>query len=62
MPKIRIRKDLFEQLHMCSKKAGYATVQEFVEHVLGKAVADIDPTIIDEEEVRKRLQGLGYLE
>lgn len=62
MPKIRIRKELFVLLSTCSKKAGYATVEEFVEHVLEKAAAEIDPAETDEQAVRKRLQGLGYLE
>jgi hypothetical protein len=62
MPKIRIRKELFEHLSTCSEKAGYATVEEFITHVLEKAAAEIAPADADEEAVRKRLQGLGYLE
>ena len=62
MPKIRIAKELFEQLSICSEKAGYATVEEFITHVLEKAAAEIEPADADEEAVRKRLQGLGYLE
>ena len=62
MPKIRICKELFDQLSSYSQKAGYATVQEFIEHVLEKSIANIDPREINEEEVKKRLQGLGYLE
>jgi len=62
--KIKIEDDLYEKVKKCSAAAGYASVDEFVAHVLEKEVGKIlgpgdrDP----EEEVRKRLQGLGYIE
>ena len=62
MSKIRISKELFERLRICSGKSGYAGVEEFITHVLEKAAAEIEPADADEEAVRKRLQGLGYLE
>ncbi len=64
--RIKIDDDLFEKVRKCSAAAGYSSPEEFVIHVLEKETArllqpegkDRDP----EEEVRKRLQGLGYIE
>jgi hypothetical protein len=45
--------------------AGYSSPEEFVIHVIEKEVAAIlgsGEGSEDEEEVRKRLKGLGYIE
>ena len=60
-PKIKIERGLYETLKKVSKAAGYATVEEFVTHLLEKAAADAERAE-SEDEVRKRLQGLGYIE
>lgn len=60
MPKIKLEKDLYNQLHQISEEAGYASVTEFVVHLLEKVVSDADPGETDED-VLKRLQGLGYI-
>ena len=64
--KIKIDDELFEKVKKCAATAGYSSPDEFVAHVLEKEIARLtgpgeqprDP----EEEVRKRLQGLGYIE
>ena len=63
--RIKLDDELFEKVKQCAEKAGYASVDEFVAHVLEKEVARLmgpgessDP----EEKVKKRLQGLGYIE
>jgi hypothetical protein len=60
-PRIRISKALYEQLREAAEAAGYSSAQEFAAHVLEQAVAGSGNSV-SEEEVKKRLQGLGYIE
>ncbi len=60
-PKIRIGNDLYATLKKAAVVAGYSSVDEFILHVLERAVAEVTQAQ-SEEEVRKRLQGLGYIE
>lgn len=65
-PKIPVGDDLYEKLKKCSETAGYATPEEFAQHVLEKEVERIlgggDSAETDEEIIKKRLQGLGYID
>ena len=60
-PKIRIVNDLYATLKKAAVVAGYSSVDEFILHILEGAVAEVTQAQ-SEEEVRKRLQGLGYIE
>jgi hypothetical protein len=60
MAKIKIDSDLYEKLVECAAAAGYSGTEEFITHVLEKAVRDIGPTD-DAEKVKEKLRGLGYL-
>lgn len=60
-PKIKVDKDLHERLKRCAEAAGYSSVDEFIRHTLERAAAAIEEAD-SEEEVKKRLQGLGYLD
>jgi predicted CopG family antitoxin len=60
-PKIAIDRELYERVKKVAERAGYSSVNEFVLHLLEKAAADGEQAL-GKEEVRKRLQGLGYLE
>jgi len=60
-PKLKLDKDLYDRLIKCAETAGYSSVDEFVRHTLENAVAAIEEAD-SEEEVKKRLQGLGYLD
>lgn len=60
-PKVKIDRALYEKLRAAAQVAGYSTVDEFITHILEKAAAEIEQAH-SEEEVRKRLQGLGYIE
>ncbi len=60
-PKIKLDKDLYGRAETVSKAAGYASVQEFVQHVLERELDKLDQGGADEEEIRKRMQGLGYI-
>ncbi len=60
-PKIRIGNELYATLKKAAVVAGYSSVDEFILHILERAVAEVTQAQ-SEEEVRKRLQGLGYIE
>ncbi len=60
-PKVSIEKELYERLKRVAKAAGYSSVDEFIRHALEKAAAAVEEAD-SEEEVKKRLQGLGYLD
>lgn len=58
--KIKIDKDLFAKVKKYSEIAGYSSPAEFVTHCLENEVARIEGTD-SEEEIKKRLKGLGYI-
>ncbi|MDA1229382.1 MAG: hypothetical protein O2856_01285 [Planctomycetota bacterium] len=60
-PKIKIERNLYETLKRVALVAGYSSVDEFIIHVLEKTAAEMEQAK-SEEEVRKRMQGLGYIE
>lgn len=60
MAKIKLEKELYDRVKKFSEIAGYSSVEEFITHVLEKELSSIDESE-SEEEVKKRLQGLGYL-
>ena len=57
---MKIDPALLERATRHAADAGYATVEEFIEHAIEKQMAQLedgDP----EEAIRKRLKGLGYI-
>ena len=58
---IKLEKDLFERVKKCADLAGYSSPEEIVVHVLEKELAKIEEGESDEE-ILKKLQGLGYIE
>ena len=58
--KIKISKILYEKLRTTAEEKGYSSPEEFALHILEQAVADTDEAL-SEKEVKKYLQGLGYL-
>ncbi|MDH4179250.1 MAG: ribbon-helix-helix protein, CopG family [Armatimonadota bacterium] len=60
-PKLKLDRELYERLQRCAEAAGYSSTDEFIRHTLEKAAAAIEEAD-SEEEVKKRLQGLGYLD
>lgn len=60
--KIKIRQDLFEKATRCAAAAGYSSAEEFIEHALEKEIAKILVSDEEEELVKERLRGLGYLD
>jgi len=58
--KVRLDKDLLARVKRYADIAGYSSVEEFITHALEKELAQLEDAD-SEEEVRKRLQGLGYI-
>jgi hypothetical protein len=59
--KVSIDLELYERLEKAAQVAGYSSTEEFVQHIL-ETTAPAGSVADSEEEVRKRLQGLGYME
>jgi len=58
---LKLNKELWAKVVRCAEAAGYSSPQEFVEHVLEKEIGKIEEEQSNEEIVKK-LQGLGYLD
>jgi len=57
---IKLDKDLLKKIKMYAKIAGYSSVEEFITHALEKEIAILEEAD-SEDEIRKKLQGLGYI-
>ncbi|HEX2465413.1 MAG TPA: ribbon-helix-helix domain-containing protein [Thermoanaerobaculia bacterium] len=57
---IKIDKDLLAKVKKYADIAGYSTPEEFITHALEKELAKLEDAD-SEEEIRKRLKGLGYI-
>ncbi len=61
MAKISIDDGLLARLKKVAQVAGYASVEEFLEHMIEKELRQVEAAG-DEQQVIERLKGLGYLE
>ena len=59
--KVKIDKELMDKIKKYSKIAGYASPEEFIIHALEKEIARLEESGDDDEAVKKRLRGLGYI-
>jgi hypothetical protein len=62
--KVKIDGDLLDKVKQCADAGGYGSVDEFVTHVLEKEIKKVfsEGDSASRELVRKRLQGLGYID
>ena len=58
--KVKIEKELMEKIKKYSELAGYSSPQEFITHALEKEIATLEESD-SEEEIKKKLKGLGYI-
>jgi hypothetical protein len=58
--RIKLDPALLERATRCAERAGYSSVDEFISHTIERAVAELE-SAPDEEELKRRLKGLGYL-
>ena len=62
--KIKIDPELLERCRRQAEREGYSSVEEYVTHTLEKALRQSEekPAADDDELIKERLKGLGYLE
>ena len=58
--KVKLDKELLEKVKKFAHLAGYSSPEEFVTHCLEKEIAKLEESD-SEEEVKKKLKGLGYI-
>ena len=58
--RIKLDKDLLEKVKKYASIAGYSSPEEFITHALEKEISQLEDAD-SEDEIKKRLQGLGYI-
>ena len=58
--KVALDKELLAKIEKYARIAGYSSPAEFITHALEKELAQLEDAD-SEEEIKKRLQGLGYI-
>ena len=58
--KIKLEKELVDKVKKYAKIAGYSSAEEFITHCLEKELAKLEESD-SEEEIKKKLKGLGYI-
>jgi len=58
--KIKLEKDLLENVKKYAELSGYSSPEEFITHCLEKEISQLEESD-SEEEVKKKLKGLGYI-
>ena len=58
--KVKLDSDLVAKIKRYADLAGYSSAEEFITHALEKELAKLADAK-DEEEIKKRLRGLGYI-
>ncbi len=65
MTKLKLKFDLatIERIRKVSKAGGYSSPEEFLMHVIERELDSLDTDQGEsEEEIRRKMQGLGYIE
>ncbi len=57
---VKLNRSLCQRAARYAEKAGYSSLEEFVEHVLEREIAKSEDSA-SREDVEKKLKGLGYL-
>ena len=58
--KVKVEKDLYDKVKKFAEISGYTSAEEFITHLLEKEIAKIEEAD-SEEEIKKKLKGLGYI-
>lgn len=61
--KLKLDRETLDRLKKVADAGGYSSAQEFVIHVIERELDTLAPEEGEsEEEIRKKMEGLGYLE
>ena len=58
--KVKLEADLVDKIKRYADIAGYSSPEEFITHALEKELAQLEDAD-SEEEIKRRLKGLGYI-
>jgi hypothetical protein len=58
--KVKLETAMVAKIKRYASIAGYSSAEEFITHALEKELAQLEDAD-SEEEIKKRLQGLGYM-
>jgi len=58
---VKLNKALCDRARVLVEKAGYSSLEEFIEHAIERDLARLEDAD-SKEELIKKLKGLGYLE
>lgn len=58
--KVKLEKNLMDKVKKYAELAGYSSPEEFITHCLEKEIAKLEESE-SEEEIKKKLKGLGYI-
>jgi len=58
--KIKLDKALLDKVKKYAKLSGYSSAEEFINHCLEKEISKLEESD-SEEEIKKKLKGLGYI-
>ena len=58
--KVKLDKDLLDRIEKIAEVAGYASRDEFIQHVLEREVAQFEDAGTDDD-ITEKLKGLGYI-
>jgi metal-responsive CopG/Arc/MetJ family transcriptional regulator len=58
--KVKLDKDLLDKVKKYAQMSGYSSPEEFITHCLEKEIATLEESD-SEEEIKKKLKGLGYI-
>jgi metal-responsive CopG/Arc/MetJ family transcriptional regulator len=58
--KVKLDKDLMDKVKKYAELAGYSSPEEFITHCLEKEISKLEESE-SEEEIKKKLKGLGYI-
>jgi len=57
-----VEQDLYDRIKRCSDAAGYSSPKELIQHVLERELDKIEEDVRSDEEIVKKMQGLGYID
>ena len=61
--KLKLDGETIERIRKVSEVGGYSSPEEFVIHIIERELDALDPGSVEsEEDIRRKMEGLGYIE